>query len=1007
MVDLTAQPGPVVTSQAPSSGVSLGDIERPYSELANTLNKTGEASEAIAETAAEKAGMNAVTRDADGNLQIEKFPIIGPASQAYSRAMKIAALAEGEGAAKDKDIELRTQFRDDPQGYLVAANAYKDQTVADYTKQGAPEVGMAMGRAIDSSTTFTFRGLLNEKERLDLARASESIDAGIASARDDVMALARGGDTSSPAFVQAMDKIHTLTNEKVTNPRLAYPADKAAYDLQQLDGETRANVFLHHVDQVYQDKGTNDDGSARGGAANALEAARSVLTDPSLKLTEPQRQQYFQKATAEIRANEAMRRQDVQEARAAEQSLNMISYGGGRVDPEDVEQVASAYRAAGDPASAARLYAKYARKPLNDDYGRQPLSEQTTQLNVMRAGANPNSSAEARLIGFESGGNPAKVNQFGYAGLYQFGAPLLADLGIYKPGAGESLADWKNSPATAPGKWSGTFNVPGFPEVKTIKDFLGNPAAQKAAFDAHTANMDAAIAAQGLDKYEGTSVGGVPITRDGLHAMIHLGGVQGTLATLQSGGRTNPADANGTSLLDYARLGATSAMPSPAANLWLATNRTTELQKNSRNAWSTIMADYEKTGVRPADTTLNQVIDAAHATNDHALLDHIGADIDRMDTSQRLAQSPLPAQGAALGSLKAAGAAGALTPGQSGVLRDLERKNAAITTGLAENPISTTVQNFPDRFGQPGPLNLKDPEELAAGLQQRAKIAQFAAQNWQTGPNSALDAADLKQIQGALDTNDPAVKAQIFSGLATLPPDVRAATLKKLGGNDPATMADAAAGSLMRSAPEIAQSIFRGQNAMKANPKTDPEHETSGKASYAADLDKNLPSTIFSLPARTNPSGDYATMAAMVKARYADLSAQDGKTDYSAPRVEQAVNDVTGGVLAHNGAKIIAPSRGMSQPQFDSVMQGITDKDLAGVTTLNGQPITPGYLRGAAHLESVGEGRYLVTLGGSAEKPIYAFQYANTERPTPFVLDLRGRQPGQLAFQPPEIGATF
>jgi hypothetical protein len=109
--------------------------------------------------------------------------------------------------------------------------------------------------------------------------------------------------------------------------------------------------------------------------------------------------------------------------------------------------------------------------------------------------------------------------------------------------------------------------------------------------------------------------------------------------------------------------------------------------------------------------------------------------------------------------------------------------------------------------------------------------------------------------------------------------------------------------------------------------------------------------------------------------------------------LQQAVQDVTGGVLNHNGGSLIAPARGMPQATFDQVMAGVTDNDMAGVTTLNGAPISSNYLRGSAQLESIGSGRYLVKLGSDPLKPVYAYQNANTEAPQKFVLDLRGRQP--------------
>ena len=148
----------------------------------------------------------------------------------------------------------------------------------------------------------------------------------------------------------------------------------------------------------------------------------------------------------------------------------------------------------------------------------------------------------------ESSNNPSIVNDQGYAGLYQFGAPRLADLGVYKPGASKEERDnWT--------LWGGTFKIPGFPQVKTLEDFLANPAAQDAVFTLHLAHMDQAIASRGLEKYIGQSVAGVTITRNSIYAMMHLGGEAGAEKFLETGGEYNPADANGSSLMQYAQLG--------------------------------------------------------------------------------------------------------------------------------------------------------------------------------------------------------------------------------------------------------------------------------------------------------------------------------------------------------------------------------------------------------------------------------------------------------------------
>jgi hypothetical protein len=221
---------------------------------------------------------------------------------------------------------------------------------------------------------------------------------------------------------------------------------------------------------------------------------------------------------------------------------------------------------------------------------------------------------------------------------------------------------------------------------------------------------------------------------------------------------------------------------------------------------------------------------------------------------------------------------------------------------------------------------------------------------------------------------------------------VRNATLAKIGAKRPDFMVSAAAGSLMRQAPDVAQSIFRGQEAIKADKGYLPTG-TDAK-SFVDKMDEHLPAAAFSLAGRTTDNGPFQVARGMVKARYADLSAQaadtTGKVDED--RVKQAVDDVTGGILNHNGGKFIAPRRGMGQRDFDVMMNGVHDGDLAGVTDLSGNPISADYLRGSAQLESIGQGRYQVRLGKEPMRPIYAYQNANTEAPQKFVLDLRNRQ---------------
>jgi tail lysozyme len=988
MAELPSVPLNITTSEAPKSAVSPGQVAAPYQEMGAALDKIGEGLEKAAVPLAEQAGYQAVTRDAQGNVQVEHAPFIGPAAAAYSRAVKFAALAEGEGEAKRADISMRQQFRDNPEGYLAAADKFKDKLQKQYSDAAGPEVGIAMGKAVDGVTTQTYRGLLNEKERLDLQRAEASINTGIQSKRDDAVAMARGGDTTSPAFQQAVSDIKTLTQEKVNNPRLAYPADAAAYDLQHLDGELRANSALHHVDEVYNDKGVNDDGSARGGYRAALDAAATIRTDQSLKLTEQERNAYYSKAVGEIHANEAIRKQDIGEARAAEQSLKMVAAYGGNIAPEDIESVAGAYRAAGAPGSVARLYAWAARAPLGDDFGRQPIDTQTNQLNSIKGQAAAKQAYDfftgrgytpeqaSGIVGnlaHESGLNPASYNPNDRggpsAGLAQFHNERLTDLKAFAAAKGTSPTDFQTQLEFIDSELHGKEGAT-FARLQGAK----TPEAAAAAFISYERP-------QGYTP-ENPSGGLGFQSRQNLARTVFEG--QGHPATESN----------------------------PAQSMWLAANHAKTLDTKAGQAWQKVMQDYTDNHIRPADETINQLTSAARATNNHDLLETIARGVDQMDIARDQSRKPLAQQQSDITEAEAAGNAGELTPGQHAVLKDLQGRFAAITNGLSENPIQTTVTNFSDKFATPAPLDLKNPDNLAVGLQQRGRIAQFAQQNWGGATPSALDQSDMNQVKAALDTPDPAVKANIFQAISTLPEQVRNATLAKIGEGSPQRMVSVFAGGLMSQSRDVAQSIIRGQSAMKTDSRNDPlreEQGAGGKAAFNGELDKVLPEDAFSLEGRTSPTGAYATMRGAIVARYADLMAQNpsAKKEFSSTLLKQASDDVTGGIVSQGGADLIAPVRGMKQHDFDSLMYGITDKDVAGVTTLNGQPLSPEYLRNSAQLEGVGQGRYMVRLGKDPMKPIYAFTGADTETPRPFILDLRNRPYGSFPVaQSGDVGQT-
>lgn len=152
--------------------------------------------------------------------------------------------------------------------------------------------------------------------------------------------------------------------------------------------------------------------------------------------------------------------------------------------------------------------------------------------------ADPVVAARYRL---ESGGNPRAMNErTGAVGLNQYTPARLVDLGVYQPAEGE----WMGSTRERRAEWRGRFNIPGFPDVRTVEDFRNNPEAQAVAERLNTQYEAREIQTRGLDRFVGQTIGGVEIQPADLRNLIQIAGANGAQRFLESGGRYNPTDGN-------------------------------------------------------------------------------------------------------------------------------------------------------------------------------------------------------------------------------------------------------------------------------------------------------------------------------------------------------------------------------------------------------------------------------------------------------------------------------
>ena len=164
-------------------------------------------------------------------------------------------------------------------------------------------------------------------------------------------------------------------------------------------------------------------------------------------------------------------------------------------------------------------------------FGGEPTMEEAMdEAEAMREPQGVGGAEYPRLIQRESGGNYGARNKQGYVGRGQFGDARLDEA-----------------------RRAGVL-----PEGMDKEGFRLNPQVQQDVEKWHFSDINNFIDNRGLGSFEGESVRGIPVTREGLVNVAHLGGKGGLEKFISSGGRYNPADANGTRLSDYLAMGAQS-----------------------------------------------------------------------------------------------------------------------------------------------------------------------------------------------------------------------------------------------------------------------------------------------------------------------------------------------------------------------------------------------------------------------------------------------------------------
>jgi hypothetical protein len=365
MVDL-------VTSQAPHANLTEADIRGPYNELSAALSKTGDAFEATAKHLATVAGLKAVTVDPDGTPHVDKppIPIVGDAAESFNHALKVGAMAEGAGAVRRAVLDLRQQYANDPEGFLHAYTGFRETTVQKYKDAGGPELGAAIGSAIDDTATMSYRALLNAHQRASLSGATTAIVKNADQYADDLTSLASHGVSDSPQFQSMMRDYTSLLRAGADNPLIPLDRSDADDHIDRTVARAKDAAVIGNVRRAY----------AEGGPGAATKFIDDTLTEPhdfgreirpraeaeidNLKAADDHRE--LQAARAPIVAQETRYAAGVARLSAGSLDQTWLDRNAADIGPRNAERLREGLLAPGAPTSAPTVSARLIDHAIGD-----------------------------------------------------------------------------------------------------------------------------------------------------------------------------------------------------------------------------------------------------------------------------------------------------------------------------------------------------------------------------------------------------------------------------------------------------------------------------------------------------------------------------------------------------------------------------------------------------------------------------------------------------------------
>lgn len=245
------QDGPV-TVTAPQSRVSARDIEGLGNAQADAIKSTQQAVEAVGEPIVKQQAFDdaqkMITRDADGNIQLQPTPtpfIAGHLGEVYKKTANDVFRAQMTDGLHSQMQQLAAKAMlpvdqggggGDPEWFRMQADQYvkalaakgRDGQQFDILDAGTNVVGQY------------YRNLVGQRSAADANMSKQTFSAHIDQLQTDLNDLAMQGGSDTPLFKQKAAELDAYRKQMLQDPRLQY--SQAQYEADSRDDHTRLMV---------------------------------------------------------------------------------------------------------------------------------------------------------------------------------------------------------------------------------------------------------------------------------------------------------------------------------------------------------------------------------------------------------------------------------------------------------------------------------------------------------------------------------------------------------------------------------------------------------------------------------------------------------------------------------------------------------------------------------------------------------------------------------------------